>query len=83
MTYDSDSPVKVVGKAVYAATEKALLIARDGMDERSNAFAADKAWVPLAFLDHPDNELLAKDDAGDLIVPRWIAEKNEWQWEYV
>lgn len=83
-TYDSDSPVRIKGMAVYAATDKALLIARDWMDERSDAFNREKRWVPRSFLDHEDNELNELDDAGDLVLPRHMAEAKDWvNWEYV
>ena len=82
--FNSDSPVRVKGLAVYAETDAALLICRDGMDERSAAFEREKRWVPKAFLKHDENELNEKDDAGDLVLPRHMAEAKDWNnWEYV
>lgn len=51
---------------VKAATEKALLV----------EVGSESIWIPRSQL-HEDCELSAEDDEGDLIIPQWLADKND------
>lgn len=51
---------------IKAATDKALLC----------TVGTEDIWIPRSQL-HDDCELSEKDDEGDLIIPKWLAAKND------
>lgn len=69
---------------VFIETENAIGVCRSTVDRRSQIFEKELFWVPKQFLDHDENELSCRDDVGDLVIPRWIADKNDiTDYEYV
>ena len=72
MTY-----VAIPSLRVYLETDAAICVAVPGMDSRSQRFAKECSWIPKVFLDHDDNELNELNDEGDLVIPKWVADQNE------
>lgn len=61
MTY-----VLIEDTIIKAATDKALLC----------IVGSEEIWIPRSQL-HDDCELDEADDEGDLIIPKWLADKND------
>lgn len=55
---------------VKASTDKALLV----------VIGSEEVWIPRSQL-HDDCELTDKEDEGSLIIPQWLADKNDIQWD--
>lgn len=51
---------------VVQDTEKAICV----------EIGSETIWIPRSQL-HDDCELKEKDDEGDLIIPQWLAERND------
>lgn len=51
---------------VKASTHKALLV----------VIGSEEVWIPRSQL-HDDCELTDKEDEGDLVIPAWLADKND------
>lgn len=62
---------------VYIETDAAICVARPGMDKRSQAFSRESTWIPKSFLTHDENELNGLDDEGTLVIPKWLADQDD------
>jgi hypothetical protein len=82
--YSPNSYVRIPDMKVFHATENAIVVCRATVDRRSSHYDRESFWVPNQFLDHDENELAETGDTGDLVIPRWIADKNDiTNWDYI
>lgn len=83
-SYNAESYVRLEAMKVFLATVNAIAVARAQVQPHTQVFQREHFWVPRQFLDHELNQLNDLHDVGDLIIPRWIADKNDvTNWEYV